>query len=235
MAAEPHQGVTLRPLAILIPASLILLAVIFVAAVFEVRPGTMTRDIAALAGVHPLAGVLSNLGMLLWCAATTVCFFGAWILRARGSHKDARFLAWSGVLTGYLLLDDLFLLHELLLPDYVGLPEKAVYLAIFIGTGAYAFAFWRDIRQTPYLLLLLAVGFLSVSVSADVILGRFIAEPEYWGPLLEDGPKWIGIAYWCGYYVATARQMIERPDPQRAIEGLSTQRYDKGSGKVSRK
>ena len=37
--------------------------------------GILTRDPAATVGFHPLYGAISTVGMLLWCASATLCFF----------------------------------------------------------------------------------------------------------------------------------------------------------------
>jgi hypothetical protein len=39
----------------------------------------MTNDTAAIARIHPIAGILSNLGVLLWCASASICLFAAFM------------------------------------------------------------------------------------------------------------------------------------------------------------
>src|SRR5574344_2729314 len=57
------------------PALSVLLAITAARLFLGVSMPNMTRDITAIANVHPLSGVLSNLGILLWCVAATVCGF----------------------------------------------------------------------------------------------------------------------------------------------------------------
>ena len=57
------------------PALSVLLAITAASLFLGVSMPNMTRDITAIANVHPLSGVLSNLGILLWCVAATVCGF----------------------------------------------------------------------------------------------------------------------------------------------------------------
>jgi hypothetical protein len=83
----------------------------------------MTRDIAAIAKIHPLSGFLSNLGILLWCAAASICSFAAMTLRKIKPRDIFWFLLSSAVLSAYLMFDDLFQFHEELAPTYLGLNE----------------------------------------------------------------------------------------------------------------
>jgi len=62
------KAISARQLSItLIPPVVLLVVVVAVNLVNQVNPGNMTRDMAAIAGIHPLSGILSNLGILLWC------------------------------------------------------------------------------------------------------------------------------------------------------------------------
>jgi hypothetical protein len=61
--------------------------------------------------------LISNLGVIGWCAAAAMCLFCAGVLRKRDDPSERRnFLAASGCLMGLLLFDDLFLLHEIFFP-----------------------------------------------------------------------------------------------------------------------
>ena len=62
-------------LIVFVPSISILLAVAVVSVLFKVSIPDMTRDVTALANIHPLSGVLSNLGILLWCSTASICFF----------------------------------------------------------------------------------------------------------------------------------------------------------------
>ena len=56
-----------------IPSISILVAMVVVRVLFKVSMAAMTRDVTAIANIHPFSGILSNLGILLWCAAASIC------------------------------------------------------------------------------------------------------------------------------------------------------------------
>ena len=165
----------------------------------------MTRDVAAIAHIHPLFGALSSLGILLWSSAAAIWFFSASVHRAVGSFASVRFCVVSGTLSAYFALDDLFQFHEYLAPTYFGLPEAAVYLLLAMAVACYLWAFRSQLLRTDAILLLLSLCFLGGSVSIDAVLEQWLWRLEDWTYLIEDGLKWLGILGWLGFCVARCR------------------------------
>jgi hypothetical protein len=189
-----------------LPSFFILAAIGAVSAIYHVKMPYMTRDITAIAGIHPLTGVLSNLGVLLWCAAASICLFSALTIHHVASKDIFWFLFSSGFLSLYLLFDDFFQFHEDLAYRYLGLDEKVVYAVLGLAVFGYLIAFRRVILRTEYVFLLLAIGFLLSSVVIDAILQPWMWRLGHWEFFFEDGAKWLGIACWCSYYVQTGYQ-----------------------------
>lgn len=191
-----------------VPTGLILAAAAAASLFFHVRMSVLTADVAATGHLHPLTGVMSSLGILLWCAAASICGFAAMALRDRRATESYRFLRASALLSTYLMLDDAFQFHEHLASRYFGLDEKAVFAVLGTAVAAYLLAFKEVIRKTNYAVLLLAVGFLSVSVAIDAILEPWLWRFENLEYFFEDGAKWLGIASWCSYYVDTSYRLF---------------------------
>ena len=188
-----------------VPALALLALAVFVSVTTEVSMAQLMRDTASFAGVPPYTGALSMVGVLLWSAAATVCFFSASLLRGReGSRRVVRFLAASGALTTVLMLDDAFQLHEN--AGRIGLSPHLV----FLGYGMAAAAlFWtyRDLARTSEPVLLTLTGVLfALAVGSDVLhdlgwLNSFGADSMAIAILLEDGLKLLGIVSWLNAYV----------------------------------
>ena len=191
-----------------VPSLTVLAAMAAAGVLFQVNMDVMTRDAAATANLHPLTGVLSNLGILLWSAAASICAFAAMTHRNARPREPFWFLLSSALLSAYLLFDDFFLFHDELAPRYLGVHEKVVYAALGVAVSSYLIAFRRAILRTNFGVLLLALGFLAASAIMDAMLEPWLRRLDHWEYLLEDGAKWLGIACWCSYYVRTSYQLV---------------------------
>jgi hypothetical protein len=172
------------------------------------------RDIVATGKLPFFAGFVSQLGGVLWCAAMTVCLYSLLILHRRDGDLTAskRFLLQAGILTGVLLLDDIFLFHEEVAPNYLHIDEKFVMATYLLLGVAFVFLNRNEILSSEYLLLLLALAMLGTSIFLDALpiddlgLRYFFKRLEIF---LEDGFKFAGIATWLIYFVRYAEQKIE--------------------------
>ena len=167
----------------------------------------MTSDVTTIANVHPLSGILSNLGILVWCAAASLCAFAAMFLRTVKPRDRFWFLFFSALVSSYLLIDDCFQLHQLA-ARYLGVKDKIFYMALGSAVSVYFIAFRRVIVRTKYGFLLFALGFLTSSVIIDAFFIPYLRRYGDWMYLYEDGAKWLGIVCWCSYYVHTSHQFL---------------------------
>jgi hypothetical protein len=162
----------------------------------------LTRDMATIARVHPLTGVVSNAGILLWCATAAICFFSFSVLRGQGSHREARFLLWAGMLTTALLVDDFFLFHEYLAPVHFHLNENVVHASYVCVTGIFLLRHRRLILEASYVLLAVALTLFASSILLDLAGGHG------WWALAEDSCKLLGVLSWFGYYAGRAKHWL---------------------------
>jgi hypothetical protein len=190
------------------PIFLFLFVVLLINLVGDIPFSRLTRDPISLAGFNPLFGIVSNVGVLLWCVATTVSFFAAAMLTQEKDSQVAKFLFASGMFSFFLMIDDFFVIHESL-RDYFGIPENIVYVFYFIYVIFYFTAFRKLILNRYTVLLILAFGFLGASATLDIFQKLIRYEiPGYF--FVEDGLKLIGIASWAGYFLATAFTHIKQ-------------------------
>lgn len=172
--------------------------------VLDFKVGTLTRDPTQLSGRHPLVGAVSNLGALAWCTAAAVCLF-TWTMvrRSDRSKLPTSFFLWSGLLSAFLLIDDLFRLHDDLLPFRVGIPENLVFAIYGAGLVVYVWRFREAILNTDWGIFALAVLFGGFSLALDVgeyftVAGVRLRLPMH--VLVEDAFKFTAIVTWAVYY-----------------------------------
>ena len=168
------------------------------------------REPQVLGGLHPLAGAISNLGVLFWAACAAILLFSSLVLwRLKTEKGFTIFLFYSAVLTSILMLDDLFMLHESLLKVYCGLQEFHSYIAYILMFVIGGIAFRKQVLKTDYFILFFAFGFWGVSILFDMSeheIERYI-DGNY-RILIEDGSKYFGIVTWFGYYTGTCFHAI---------------------------
>ena len=187
-----------------IPAILILLTVAIASVKTQTNITFYIRDVAAITNVHPMVGVLSNLGIFLWCVAASVTLFAAFIVRHFEQLNIFKFLLSSSLLSTYLMLDDAFLIHEVLAVQYLGMHEKAVLFILGFATLVYLVSFRKIILLTNYKILIASFVFLAISILTDGILDPWFWSLGDWEYFIEDAAKWLGIVSWCSYFIQTS-------------------------------
>lgn len=184
-----------------------LLAIIAVRMRWGIPTEHFLRDMANLTGAPPYFGLFSSVGIVLWAAAATLCVFTAAAIAARASRSQTPISFWvyAGVLSLALLADDLFLLHEVLFPFHLHVPEPIVYVLYGLLAAGFLAIFHRTILRTEYLLLALALGWFAASLVVDR-WGHLVLERGFW--LVEDGFKMLGIVSWLAYFARTAYREV---------------------------
>ena len=145
-------------------------------------------------------GALSNLGVLIWMGAAAACLFAALLVLVTGGWSPAAaFLIYGGLLTGLLTVDDLFLLHDYILPHF-GVPQLLVYAAYGAVALGYLLLFARQILQHGAVAFLFAGSLLAASVGIDQVIHSDAPIRIF----AEDGAKLMGIIVWTGFHVRAA-------------------------------
>ena len=84
-----------------------------------------------------------------------------------GTGDWPAFLLAGGGLSAILLIDDMFLFHDAILPMLISRPQLTTYLFYLIASVAFFLRFRRIILRTDYLILLTALAFLGISAGID--------------------------------------------------------------------
>lgn len=150
--------------------------------------------------VHLYYGFVSNLGVLYMAVSAAVALFaGACLLALRAPAGPVGFLLVGGFVSGWIALDDLFLVHEALLPKAGLRQELAVGLTgLFIL--AHVAAGRRRILAHEWPLMAAALCGFALSVGID-LLAHSVQGPAV---VLEDAAKFVGMAAWTGFHAHAA-------------------------------
>jgi hypothetical protein len=161
---------------------------------------SLAKDPAEIRHFPPYIGMLSNWGVILWVVTATICLFSAALLKLqKATDGRFKFLLVSGLFSLLLGLDDLYLLHDRLLPRIFHMPEIFFYLLYFFAFAAYLVYFIPQILKYDYLLFLAAFLFFVISRQFFVRI-PYLSEFNTTGDML----KYFGIVFWLAFFYRTA-------------------------------
>lgn len=153
---------------------------------------------------HVYDGAISSLGVLIWCGTAAICLFTALVFFIReGFSARTGFMAIAGVFTTVLTLDDLFMLHDHVLPEY-GVPQLLTYTSYAVLALAYLALMRREIVRHDVVLFVAAGGLLAVSILIDQVFHN----DSVVRLLLEDGAKFLGICVWATFHIDAGLRML---------------------------
>jgi hypothetical protein len=172
----------------------------------------------ALCGVPPYTGLLSNAGVALWlCTSAVLAFAGSRLTDPR-QRLGLYLPAGLSLLLG---LDDGLMLHESLLPAWLGLDDRIVQPGLYCLYASLLLASLRwPLRGRDHrILFLAALACLGCSVLLDVLIESHLLPAR--NPLvlqpgllmwLEDGLKLLGIVAWSGLWAREAHHRLSTPE-----------------------
>ena len=172
----------------------------FLSGWFQVPFGYLTRDPAQIASLGGFAGLLSNIGVLVWAGCFFVPFFSAALMYDRFDFSEAEGYLFSiSILSMVLCADDFFMIHE-----RMPFSEKILFLFyIFFLTFIMVF-YKRLFFKTNYVFAMCAVGLFAASLFIDIGQEYFEAFIGDYRIFFEDGFKFLGICFWFGYIWETS-------------------------------
>lgn len=141
----------------------------------------LMSDPAEVVQIPWYVGGVSDLNLFVWAAGCAV-----YLIAAIGLHRHDRVLTtalvWLGAITLVFTLDDRFLLHEIVYPWILGLPQVGAF-AIYAAWLAVVLLFYRRVLLSQPEVILLITGLLGLGVSVlldlvgwDSTLRRFAEE-----------------------------------------------------------
>jgi hypothetical protein len=188
-------------------AIVVLLVVAGLAAFGNHKFSYYSIDPADTLGGSPIVGLMSYVGVLMtWGAAVLALFVGLFLVWLRGWSAGSP-LVVLGAGLAYFAADDLFLLHERIYPDQLGIPEELVLAVYAVGVVAFFWVYRDFFRRQELPLLLLAVGVSAAAIAIDVeARDLFVYESlKRWA---EDGVKLFGLAFLAAYVVRLCARML---------------------------
>ncbi len=162
---------------------------------------------SASAGIVPwYRGLVSSIGILLWAVTVCGCAATAFVSFHGERHAATRAFRGAAIFFGFLLLDDLFLLHSSVLPNLVPVSKQAVLLFEALLGLLWLVPAWPEIRRTRWEILIMAALALGSSIGLDLIFDQ--GNLGTTGLVFEDGTKFLGGVALATWATVTAGDVI---------------------------
>ena len=166
-----------------------------------VEPRWLFMDTQAVGDVrgtccHVYDGAMSNLGIMLWAGTAALAAFA--VLARVSLRQDWRLEGMAFLTSAALLVDDAFLVHEVVMPRF-GVPQVMVIGALGVLALAYLSIGRVRLRRSGQTWLLhLSLALFAVSIAIDQVFSSTASLVI----VLEDGPKFVGIVCWFLFHLS---------------------------------
>ena len=102
----------------ILPSLILYLAILYISNFYNIKLNLVVRDLAQTCGYPIGVGMISNIGILLWGAAASICLFTSFSEII--NNESSKLLLLGGVFSSLLCIDDFFLLHDRYIgPDFL--------------------------------------------------------------------------------------------------------------------
>ena len=176
----------------ILPSSILYLAVLSISYLNDIKLSLVVRDLAQTCGYPIGVGMISNIGILLWGAAASICLFTTF---SEGINSDiSKLLLLGGSFSGLLCVDDFFLLHDRYIgPDFLNLTYLAISILILVR-------FKKILKKIGLFNLVISILFLGLSIFFDGVIQQIFNQSYELTQLIEEWFKFLGIACWLNFW-----------------------------------
>ena len=176
----------------ILPSAILYLAILYISNIYNIKLNLVVRDLAQTCGYPIGVGMISNIGILLWGAAASICLFTTF---SEGINRESsRLLLLGGIFSSLLCIDDFFLLHDRYIgPDFLNVTYLSISIFLLVR-------FQRILKNIGLFNLIISILFLGLSIFFDGVIQQVFNQSYQLTQLIEEGFKFIGITCWLNFW-----------------------------------
>ncbi len=176
----------------ILPSAILYLAILYISNLYNIKLSLVVRDLAQTCGYPIGVGMISNIGILLWGAAASICLFTTF---SQSIDSDSsKLLLLGGIFSALLCIDDFFLLHDRYIgPDFLNLTYLSISILILVR-------FRRILKEIGLFNLVISILFLGLSIFFDGVIQQIFYQSYELTQLIEEWFKFLGIACWLNFW-----------------------------------
>ena len=176
----------------ILPSSILYLTILYFSKLYDIKLSLVVRDLAQTCGYPIGVGMISNIGILLWGAAASICLFTTF--SGKINSDISKLLLLGGAFSGLLCVDDFFLLHDRYIgPDFLNLTYLAISILILVR-------FKKILKKIGLFNLVISILFLGLSIFFDGVIQQIFNQSYELTQLIEEWFKFLGIVCWLNFW-----------------------------------
>ena len=176
----------------ILPSAILYLAILYISNFYNIKLNLVVRDLAQTCGYPIGVGMISNIGILLWGAAASICLFTS--CSEIINRESSRLLLLGGIFSSLLCIDDFFLLHDRYIgPDFLNVTYLSISIFLLVR-------FQRILKNIGLFNLIISILFLGLSIFFDGVIQQVFNQSYELTQLIEEGFKFIGITCWLNFW-----------------------------------
>ena len=176
----------------ILPSAILYIVTLYVSNIYNIKLSLVVRDLAQTCGYPIGVGMISNIGILLWGAAASICLFTTFSQEI--NSDSSKLLLLGGVFSGILCIDDFFLLHDRYVgPDFLNLTYLSISIFLLVR-------FRKILKRIGLFNLVISILFLGLSIFFDGVIQQIFNQSYDLTQLIEEGFKFLGIACWLNFW-----------------------------------
>ena len=176
----------------ILPSAILYLAILYISNLYNIKLSLVLRDLAQTCGYPIGVGMISNIGILLWGAATSICLFTTF---SQNINSDSsKLLLLGGLFSGLLCIDDFFLLHDRYIgPDFLNLTYLTISIFILVR-------FKNILKNIGLFNLVISILLLGLSIFFDGVIQQIFNQSYESTQLIEEWFKFLGMVCWLNFW-----------------------------------
>ena len=176
----------------ILPSIILYLLILYLSNFHNIKLVLVVRDLAQTCGYPIGVGMISNIGILLWGAASSICLFTAFSKNI--DREESKLLLLGGLFSGLLCIDDFFLLHDRYIgPDFLNLTYLSISIFLIVR-------FLSILKKIGLFNLIISILFLGLSIFFDGVIQQIFNQRYELTQLIEEGFKFLGIVCWLNFW-----------------------------------
>ena len=185
----------------ILPSLILYLAILYISNFYNIKLNLVVRDLAQTCGYPIGVGMISNIGILFWGAAASICLFTSFSEII--NNESSKLLLLGGVFSSLLCIDDFFLLHDRYIgPDFLNLTYLSISIFLLVR-------FQRILKKIGVSYLIISILFLGLSIFFDGVIQQIFNQSYELTQLIEEGFKFIGIACWLNFWCKSSSYALK--------------------------